>query len=108
MGRIKLFLFLIVSVALLVLADPALAGNKFTTISGGVSGVDLKKLALLKDISGYAGGVMLVISLAALLTRRRHGGDSMSANKKNRMDTSIIAPLILSGIGLIFIIIYFI
>lgn len=97
MGRFKAVLFVAVAGALLVLTDPSLAGNKFTTISGGVSGVGLKKIALLKNISGYAGGLILLLALIELLTRR-----------KKKMKTSVLAPIILGGIGLILIVIYLI
>ncbi len=79
--------------------DPAVAGNKLNTIGGGVSGVSREKIAMLKDISGYAGGLLIVISMASLLTRRRYEGSAMIASKK-RWEASIIVPLILITIGL--------
>jgi nitrate reductase gamma subunit len=88
---------------LLFLADPALAGIKFVTIGGGVSGISREKIALLKTISGYAGGVIILISLAALLTRSRYEGAIMMASKKKKIDATIIAPLIFSLIGLVLI-----
>jgi nitrate reductase gamma subunit len=88
---------------LLVIAEPLLAGNKFVTIGGGVSGISREKIALLKTISGYAGGIIITISIAALLTRRRYEGTVLMANKKKRVDAAVVAPLVLSVLGLVLI-----
>jgi nitrate reductase gamma subunit len=100
MERLKPFLFLIAAGVLLALTDPALAGNKFVTIGGGVSGISREKVALLKTISGYAGGIIIFISVAALLTRQRYEGTVLMANKKKSLDASVIVPLVLSVVGL--------
>jgi nitrate reductase gamma subunit len=108
MRHFKPFLFFIVAGVLLVIAEPLLAGNKFVTIGGGVSGISREKIALLKTISGYAGGIIILISLAALLTRRRYEGTILIASKRKKMDASVIVPLVLSVVGLVLIGISFI
>ncbi len=103
MGRFTPLLLLIIAGVLLVMTDPALAGNKFVTIGGGVSGISREKIALLKTISGYAGGIIILISMAALITRQRYEGTALIASKKKKMDASVIAPLVLSVFGLVLI-----
>jgi hypothetical protein len=103
MGRISItFVFL----ALLFFAavEPALA-NKFETIGGGVSGLSREKVALMKQISFYAGGFFLLFSFLMLITRNRFEGFvGVSSNQglgivfKGALTTSVIG-IVLMGLS---------
>ncbi len=103
MKRFKPLLFLIVTGLLLaMMADPALAENKFTTIGGGVVGQSEQKVALLKNLSIYLGGFLVLVGIAGLATKRRFEGMVLMATGKGADKAAIISLIIIIiGLGLI-------
>ncbi len=102
MDRVKPFLFLIAAAFLLAISDPALAGNKFTTIGGGVSGQSKEKIALMKNLSIYIGGFLVLVGIAGLATKKRFEGMVLMATGKGADKAAIISLIIMIiGFGLI-------
>ena len=102
MGRVKPFLFLVAAALLLAIADPVLAGNKFTTIGGGVSGQSKEKVALMKNLSIYIGGFLVLVGIAGLATKKRFEGMVLMATGKGADKAAIISIIIMIiGFGLI-------
>jgi hypothetical protein len=100
-------LFLTLLALLIIAIEPAFAGNKFTTIGGGVSGTETEKLARLKDLSPWAGGFLILMSFAALMTKNRYEGlIGLVTGKK--FEAVAIVPIVLFVLGLILIGVYFI
>jgi hypothetical protein len=94
--------------ALLVLfaVDPALAGNKFTKIGGGVSGSNLEKLRILKAIGGVFGGFLILLGIISFITRGRFEGlVGMSTGKT--FEAVTIVPIILIVLGGALVTFYF-
>ena len=106
MGRVKPLLFLLAAALLLAIADPALAGNKFTTIGGGVSGQSKEKIALMKNLSIYIGGFLVIVGIAGLATKRRFEGMVLMASGKG-VDKAVIISIIIMLVGLGLIGVYF-
>ncbi len=105
MDRVKPFLFLIAAAFLLAITDPALAGNKFTTIGGGVVGQKEEKIALIKNLSGYLGGFLVLVGIAGLVTRKRFEGMVMMVTGK-KFDPAVVASLVVMIIGFALIGVY--
>jgi nitrate reductase gamma subunit len=106
MQRIKPFLFLIAAGLLLAITDPSLAGNKFTTIGGGVSGQSKDKIALMKNLSIYIGGFLVLVGIAGLATKKRFEGMVLMASGKG-VDKAVIISIIIMLVGFGLIGIYF-
>lgn len=95
----RLVILIITSVILsLFLLEPAIAGNKFETISGGVSGFDDKKIAQLKSLVPYAGGFLVFLGAITILTRNHFEG-MVLVNKRSRISSSVIIGLLLMLLG---------
>ena len=88
---------------LCALVEPVLA-NKFTTISGGVNGMSREKIAILKQISLYAGGFLLMLAVVAVLTRKRFEGFVGYTSKKD-LSTAVKGAAVLSVAGAILLLI---
>lgn len=86
--------------------DPAIA-NKFTTISGGVSGADREKILVLKQISVIAGNFLILLAVIALLTRGRFEG-FIGMYKGKKGESVTVVPLVMLVIGSLLIGVYFI
>ena len=92
---------LITSLALLSIFDPALA-NKFETIGGGVTGLSQEKLQLLKQISLYSGGFLLLLSIMAMLTRNRFEG-FVGYSSRGQARIAVKAAIFLACLGALFL-----
>lgn len=106
MERSKPLLFLIIAGLLLAMVDPALASNKFTTIGGGVSGQSKEKIALMKNLSVYIGGFLVLVGIAGLATKRRFEGMVLMATGKGA-DKAALISLIIMIVGIALIGVYF-
>jgi hypothetical protein len=92
---------------LFIAVEGAFAGNKFTTIGGGVSGSKTQKLAHFQELMPWAGGFLILVGLAALLTKNRYEGlIGLVTGKK--FEAVTVVPLVLMVIGLFLIGLYFI
>jgi hypothetical protein len=91
--------FLLFAVLILIAAfDPALAGNKFTKIGGGVSGSSGDKIELLKSMRGILGGFMVLLGVIAFATRGRFEGLVGMVTGK-RFEAVTVIPIILIILG---------
>lgn len=106
MRRVALFLLfaILISVALF---DPALAGNKFTKIGGGVSGSSSDKIELLKSMRGIFGGFLVLLGVIAFATRGRFEGLVGMVTGKG-FEAVTVVPIILIILGTILITTHFI
>jgi hypothetical protein len=106
--RHKLTALVLVTLALLIIAiEPALAGNKFTTIGGGVSGSKTEKIALFQALMPWAGGFLILVGIAALLTKNRYEG-LIGLVTGRKFEAVTVVPLVLMAIGLFLIVLYFV
>lgn len=95
------------SLALIVIAiDPTLAGNKFTTIGGGVSGSDAEKFAVLKVIGAIFGGFLLLLGVLSFVTRNRFEGLIGMVSGKT-FEAVTVVPVILIILGSLMMLFYF-
>lgn len=94
-----LFLLLVAA-----LSDPALAGNKFTTIGSGVSGGQEEKVFILKRVGAYTGIFLILLGGLSLLTRDRFEG-FIGLRRKGRKASR--APYILMLIGALLALLFF-
>jgi hypothetical protein len=92
---------------LVIAIDPAFAGNKFTTIGGGVSGTETEKLARLKDLTPWAGGFFILMAIASLATKNRYEG-LVGLVTGRKFEAVAIVPIVLFILGLILVGVYFI
>jgi hypothetical protein len=106
--RHKLLPLFLTTLAILIIAiEPSIAGNKFTTIGGGVSGTETEKLNRLKDLTPWAGGFFIVMAIGALLTKNRYEGLIGLVTGKKTEAVSVV-PIVLFVLGLVLIGVYFI
>ncbi|WP_199930465.1 hypothetical protein [Sedimenticola thiotaurini] len=66
----SLITLLAVSIAALAVPEESFA-NKFTTIGGGVSGMDHEKFDILKQIGAYTGTFFILLGILSIVTRNR-------------------------------------
>lgn len=104
MSRPLLLILFALMLAAILLPEMALA-NKFTTIGGGVSGEEMLKLGILKQIAAYAGLFFILLGTLGLLTRSRFEG-FIGMQKKGAPASP--APYVLIGIGALLSIFFFI
>jgi len=105
MSRFITILFL-ATLLILFAVDPALAGNKFTKIGGGVSGSNLEKFRILKAIGGIFGGFLILLGIIAFITRSRFEGlVGMSTGKI--FEAVNVVPVILIILGGLLISFYY-
>ncbi len=90
----------------LLLIEPVYA-NKFETIGGGVSGANASKLSILKEIALYAGGFLLFLGLASLVTRNRFEGLIGVRSKNKKFELVLVTPILLMVAGGILLLIHF-
>jgi len=90
----------------LLFTEPVYA-NKFETIGGGVSGANASKLSILKEIALYAGGFIIFLGLASLITRNRFEGLIGVRSKKKRFELVLVTPILLIVVGGILLLIHF-
>lgn len=106
MRRVALFLLFAIFI-LIAVFDPALAGNKFTKIGGGVSGSSGEKIELLKSMRGIFGGFLVLLGVIAFATRGRFEGlVGMVTGKK--FEAVTVVPIILIVLGSILILTHYI
>ncbi len=99
---------LIITILLVLVAiDPALAGNKFTRIGGGVSGSDAEKLEVLKGVGGIFGGFLILLGVVSFLTRGRFEG-LVGMVTGERFEAVTVVPIVLIILGGLLVIYYFI
>ena len=82
---------------LLVGLEPALA-NKFETIGGGVSGLSLEKMQVLKQISFYSGCFLLFLGVLVLLSRNRVEG-FVGYSSRDKSGSSWKGSIVLGVLG---------
>jgi hypothetical protein len=95
---------LFVMVVVLMLVEPAFA-NKFQTIGGGVGGVSREKLAILKEVSLYAGLFLVLLGVLSLFTRKRYEG-LIGIYKGKSSDVVVVVPVILIVLGILLVVIH--
>jgi len=78
--------------------DPALAGNKFTRIGGGVSGSSNEKIEFLKSLRGIFGGFLVLLGVLSFATRGRFEGLVGMVTGKTFEAVTVI-PIILIVLG---------
>ncbi len=100
-------ILIITLLLVLVAIDPALAGNKFTTIGGGVSGSDAEKFRVLKGVGGIFGGFLILLGIASFLTRGRFEG-LVGMVTGERFEAVTVVPIILLILGGLLVTFYFI
>lgn len=93
--------FVILMLLFFAAIEPALA-NKFETISGGVSGLSREKLALIKQVSLYAGGFFLLLSLLMLINRNRFEGFVGSSSRKG-LSSEVKGAIFTAVIGVVLV-----
>ncbi|HXK55347.1 MAG: hypothetical protein KDI74_04145 [Gammaproteobacteria bacterium] len=98
----KHYFYLVLLVLLWTMAVDPLMANKFETISGGVNGLSQEKIRLLKEISLYTGGFLLMLSVIALITRKRFEG-FIGYSSRNDSSATLKGAAILAVAGTIFI-----
>ncbi len=105
MSRIITITFIVLILALIAV-DPALAGNKFTKIGGGVAGSDAEKFRILKIIGGIFGGFLILMGIISFLTKGRFEGLlGMSTGKK--FEAVNVVPVVLIIFGGLLVTFYF-
>ena len=97
MQRVTTILLLALFI-LLAVYDPALAGNKFTKIGGGVSGSSSDKIELLKSMRGIFGGFLILLGIVAFATRGRFEGLVGMVTGKG-FEAVTVVPIILIILG---------
>ncbi len=97
MQRAAFYLLFAVLISVAVF-DPALAGNKFTKIGGGVSGSSGDKIELLKSMRGILGGFMVLLGVIAFATRGRFEGLVGMVTGK-RFEAVTVVPIVLIILG---------
>jgi len=90
-----LLLALIIFIAV---CEPALAGNKFTRIGGGVSGSSHEKIEFLKSLRGIFGGFLVLLGILSVATRSRFEGLVGMVTGKTFEAVTVI-PIILIVLG---------
>ncbi len=105
MSRYITILF-VTLLAVLMAVDPALAGNKFTKIGGGVSGSSAEKLMDLKLIGGIFGGFLILLGIVSILTRDRFEGMVGMVSGK-RFEAVTVVPIVLTILGSLLVTYYF-
>lgn len=97
MRRITFFLLFTILISIAIF-DPALAGNKFTKIGGGVSGSSSDKIELLKSMRGIFGGFLILLGIIAFATRGRFEGLVGMVTGKG-FEAVTVVPIILIILG---------
>jgi hypothetical protein len=98
---------LLLALTIIVIAiDPALAGNKFTTIGGGVAGSDYEKLEALKTIGAVFGGFLVALGILSFLTRGRFEGLIGMVTGKT-FEAVTVVPIVLIILGCLLGLFYF-
>jgi hypothetical protein len=105
MRRVASVLFLALLIFIAV-SDPALAGNKFTKIGGGVSGSSGDKIELLKSMRGIFGGFLVLLGIIAFATRSRFEGLVGMVTGK-RFEAVTVVPIVLIILGSILILTHY-
>lgn len=106
MLRSKALLILILT-TIVICIDPALAGNKFTTIGGGVAGSDAEKLQTLKVIGAIFGGFLVLLGLLSFMTRSRFEG-LIGMVTGRTFEAVTVVPIVLIILGCLMALFYFI
>jgi hypothetical protein len=105
MRRVVFFLILAL-VIIVAVNDPALAGNKFTKIGGGVAGSSSDKIAFLKSLRGIFGGFLVLLGIIAFATRGRFEGLVGMVTGKT-FEAVTVVPVILIILGSILMLTHF-
>jgi hypothetical protein len=106
MRRVAILLLFAIFISI-ALFDPALAGNKFTKIGGGVSGSSSDKIELLKSMRGIFGGFLILLGVIAFATRGRFEGLVGMVTGKG-FEAVTVVPIILIILGVILITTHFV
>ncbi len=104
MPRLTIYLLFIIAVTIAI--DPALAGNKFTTIGGGVSGSSHEKFQVLKSISAIFGGFLILLGVLSFITRGRFEG-LVGMVTGRAFEAVTVVPVVLIILGSIMTLPYF-
>jgi hypothetical protein len=99
-------ILLLALLIIIAINDPALAGNKFTKIGGGVSGSSSDKIELLKSMRGILGGFMVLLGIIAFATRGRFEGLVGMVTGK-RFEAVTIVPILLIILGSVLILTHY-
>ncbi len=97
MRRATLYILLAI-IIILAVSEPALAGNKFTKIGGGVTGSSNEKIEFLKSLRGIFGGFLVLLGVLSFATRSRFEGLVGMVTGKTFEAVTII-PIILIVLG---------
>lgn len=97
---------LLALIIFIAICDPALAGNKFTRIGGGVSGSSSDKIEFLKSLRGIFGGFLVLLGVLSFATRSRFEG-LVGMVTGSTFDAVTIIPIILIILGSILMLSHF-
>ncbi len=106
MRRIATIL-LLAMIIFIAVNDPALAGNKFTKIGGGVAGSSNEKIEFLKSLRGIFGGFLVLLGILSFATRSRFEGLVGMVTGKTFEAVTVI-PIILIILGSLLMLSHFI